>query len=309
MDEVLLLFVVGVVHCLPIITHDLFILQPTMRLLLSLLLLVGLPRTAVEGVCMLDQPIREQFDLSSYVARLNYTGDKTDLACRLRVYNTVSGTNELVDSLSSYQVVEVFKGDDLIERDTIPLFLTTDTGFVPDIDPKFNSATEGFLVFLFPWRRCYDELGGPYMYFDDFEPTPFSTSNCVSANTVWSEVSEADQSFLRSGGTLEESSVPSKAPTKAPTALVTRAPSTPAPVIPGTIISGAPPATPMPVIQPTPVPTRCWDACSAGTGKQWVCKRDFGCEGCISDLVCPLLCFRCADETTPFAGLDCDCSA
>jgi hypothetical protein len=283
-----------------------------MRLSLSLLVLVCLKKLCgVEGgFCSYFQPsIHEQFEMSPYVARLNYTGDKIDLACSLRLYNTTASANELVDSLSSYQVLEVFKGDDLIEKDTnIPFFLTTPEGlFVPDIDPKFNLEAEGFLVFFAPLRECYDQLGGPYTYFDDYEPTPFSTSVCLSANTVWSEVSEQDQLFLRSGGILTPSGMPSKAPTVAPVA-VTRVPSTPAPVIPGTV-GGAAPTTPMPIVQPTPAPTRCWDACSAGSGKQWVCKREFGCEGCISDFVCPLLCWRCSDETTPFGGLDCDCSA
>lgn len=143
--------------------------------------------------------LQQEFESASLVARLQLiqpTQDM-DLACGIQVFseNDSGGNYIIINTLPSYEIVELFKGP--ATPTTIPVVWFTDTGFRTDL-PSFLTSDDsgGVLAFLRAHTTCQNETSF-WIYEDDYEPIPYEMSECSYQNMPWNSVNDDTVDWLR----------------------------------------------------------------------------------------------------------------
>jgi len=153
----------------------------------------------VNADCMDAPSLREAFQASNYVARLELLSETATLSCGFEVYvydeDTGDGDYEVVDEFPTYRVLEVLKGN-LTQGSSIPIVFDTDTGGRVEVPTSLTEAEDGFLAFLYPSPNCQFPNEE-----DKRTPLTYSMSECdFSGNVRWDDVSEEDKAFMRANG-------------------------------------------------------------------------------------------------------------
>jgi hypothetical protein len=161
-------------------SHD----EAMMRLLkyqwiLQLLLLSFICVERCQGDCAAPGTLQEVFNYSTNVVRARYTGENATTACYFEVNLPVPGGLFRTNSIPSYSIEEVFKGNFSV-GDVIQLLVLTDTGLTlyPFYAP--TPPSDDLLAFVEIGEECWRSDGEfLYPYPTDLQgPRPYQLSGC-----------------------------------------------------------------------------------------------------------------------------------
>jgi hypothetical protein len=158
-----------------------------------LVLLSSMFLQSCRGDCLGPTTFEEEYASSTHVVRLRFTGLNTTTSCYYEVQDN-PGDYVLTNSVPSYSVEEVFKGD-LSKGDVIPLLLWTDTG----LNRNPYSTEDDVLVFMDSTDQCSTSDGEYlYQYPTDMQgPRPYEFSECNFHNSLWRDVSNSTKELLK----------------------------------------------------------------------------------------------------------------